>query len=493
MTPFRTHIILAILVSLFFVSNMYTTNAHILHKNISWEFIAFITSVTIIHIFWIRFWEFSNLAIAYFGVYTLVGGMLSVTLLNGVVLYLADGVSLYRFLLTFMVMGLIGLFIVLFDKKSIIIQCFLTIMIATNTWQYVKKMYWDYGKIAQAVTEEYQKLTVQYKFTNKHNVYYLIPDTYPSFHKLQQQDTFKNRDMYDFLVKNNFSIQENAFSNWSFTLSSMGATFNMHSPKFSVQDDRKHLKQIAAYSYANGKNIVVKTFIENDYNVYYRSTLPDIDEAKDRQVHGNLDAFWVLRVMSQIDPVWNKMHGLLGIKKEISPPHFYTRLQKIPNNNNPKFIYLHSDAVHKDTNECFDTNDKDWNSIQTYYEQIECANKDIKLAVGLIQKADPNAIIIFQADHGLSSYDKTLKALEYDAILREYGILFAVKWPDECAYLGQERYTPVNLFPRVFACLSGTKPNYQAMQPDITYKFFGTPAKQYKVIEDFQYINNIPK
>ena len=491
MRPLRTHMMLAILVSLLLVTQIYTTNTHILQTNISWQFIVFITSITIMHIFWIRFWEYGSSAVAYLGVYTVLGGMLSVTLLQDIIVYLASGVSLYRFLLTFAVMGLIGLFIVLFDKKVIVIQFFILAMVMTNGYQYVKKVYLDDGKIAQQVAEDYEKLTVQHTFVNKHNVYYLVPDTYPSFHKLQQQDTFKNRAMYDFLVKNNFAVQENAFSNWNWTLSSMATAFRMYSLVYKEDDDKKHLKKIRAYVFTEGKSITVKTFIENGYNVYYRNTSPDMDAIEDKRLHNNLDEFWVLINLTQTEPLLKKIHRLFNIKKEIAPPYFYTKLQEIPVDKNPKFVYLHAEAVHRNTNDCFDTIDKDWYNIQTYYEQIKCTNTDIKKTVEYLQKTDPNAIIILQADHGRSNFENSLDTLEYDAVLSEYGILFAVKWPDECAYLGQERYTPVNLFPRVFACLSGKKPDYQSLKPDITYRLAGVPQKQYKVMENFKYIQNI--
>ena len=492
MISLRNHISLAVLVSLFLVAAMYMTAAHILHNNISWQFIVFMGIVTAIHVFWMRFWEYRSLLMAYVGVYTLVGGMLSVTLLHDIIVASADGSSLLRFTFTFMVMGVIGLFIVLFDKKIIAIQCFLMAMVTVNTWQYIKKVYWDATDIEQTMQTHYDNLTVKHQFIHKPNIYYLVPDTYPSFDKLAQMDTFKNREMYDFLKNNQFYIQDEAFSNWPSTNTSMGTTFNMKSPQLSDYKSVMHMGNIMAYSFIQGKNIVIKTFEKNGYDIYLRYSGTSIAERKEKRLHNNYDAFRVLIEMSQLEPLWKKVYDLLGLKKEISPPHFYTALQKIPNDKTPKFIYSHSNFIHKDIKECFNTINKDFDNIQTYYEQIECTNNDIKLTVEFLQKTDPNAIIIFQADHGKSVFDNSLYLLDEKEVISEFGILFAVKWPNQCAYLGREKYTPVNLFPRVFACLSGKKPDYQSLQPDATYRILGVPPKQYKVIENFKYIKNTP-
>lgn len=484
---------LAILVSLFLVTSMYMTATNILHNTISWQFILFMVVITTLHIFWIRFWEYRSLIVTYMGVYILVGGILSVTLLHDVIVSLSSGASSIKMILTVMVMVILGILIILFDKKSVATQCFLMAMVAVNGWQYFKKVYWDYDKVAQQVTAHYEQLNVTHKFVHKPNIYYLVPDTYPSFDKLAKMDTFKNRDMYDFLKDNQFYIQDGAFSNWPATSTSMGTTFHMKSPQLSDYENIMHMETTLSYAFMNGKNIVIKTFEENGYDIYLRPSGGGVIGARNKRLHNNLDAFWVLIGMTQMEPVRKKIFTLLGIKKDISPPHFYTELQNIPTDEKPKFIYSHSKVVHRDSTECFDTIDRDWDSAQTYYEQIECANQDIKKTAEYLQKADPNAIIIFQADHGKTVFDNSLSLLEQKSVISEFSILFAVKWPDQCAYLGQEKYTPVNLFPRVFACLSGTKPDYQSLQPDATYRFAGNPPKQYKVLENFQYIQNVSK
>ena len=118
---------------------------------------------------------------------------------------------------------------------------------------------------------------------------------------------------------------------------------------------------------------------------------------------------------------------------------------------------------------------------------MKCVNDDIIKSVDYIIKEDPNSIIILQADHGCCPQKNTYGdgsgmmkknwfSEEYiekgSEIQKKFGILLSVRWPKECKYLGKEKYTPINLFSRVFACLNGKRPDYEKMAKDDAFFYW---------------------
>ena len=93
-----------------------------------------------------------------------------------------------------------------------------------------------------------------------------------------------------------------------------------------------------------------------------------------------------------------------------------------------------------------------------YVEQLSCVNDLVRQTVVEIQDRDPDAIIIFQGDHGLGKLEAGYPS--HKSMQARYGILNAWHLPDRCAGYLYDGITPVNTFRLVFACLNGTEPNF---------------------------------
>ena len=487
---------------------VYTYRPNVMHLHLDVYFIAFILFAFIANIIWLKIFANRHVGIAYMGIWGLVGLIVSTTFFYDTITALSNSQIIKALLILASALPF-ALFIHFYDKEGQKTALFILAFIVFNSVSAVMAKI-EYKNIQQKVGNFYTGLTVDDNFTKKHNVYYLVMDTYPSAQKLSVVDNFDNSEIYDFLKDNKFYVQNSAVSNWNWSVPSMNATFNMQfDPTKMGEYYNIALKRVVVWG---GKNKVAKTFSENGYGVYIRTLEDDIYKRGDEAYKMDIDASKAFMIITKMQPVAEKIFKKLGLTKEISPPYFYEILKNAPKTQSPKFTYLHSYVVHRDFYECLKFKGVDWNDMSNYYKQIKCANKDIKKTVDHINTIDPNAIIIFQADHGQTVYGHApnqdmylwrakrqgallsgdIKDQQRTAVLSEYGILLAVKWPEDCAYLGTETYTPVNLFPRVFACLSDKKPDYSKMSPNVSYRLgYDDNGKEHvlKVIDDYKILD----
>ena len=273
--------------------------------------------------------------------------------------------------------------------------------------------------------------------------------------------------MYDYLTNKGFSIQSDAIANSEGTMHSMTTTFTQ---KFK----NENFAHKASLTYNNfvimyGKNIVVKSFTDNGYVPYIRSSKPLDTGDFGRHIHAIYPALFNFIQSIKLDNISERAYKtIIQYIKPRSTLWFYNKVKDIEKQSKPIFLYSHSTKVHLDDWSCLDPKTDIMLSLQAYEKMIKCANDDIKKSIEYIEKNDPNAIVIIQADHG-NPYFATSADSDFVKNKKTFGIIFAVKWPKECVYLGKEKYTPVNLFSRVFSCLSDKKPDYSKMQPDYSY------------------------
>ena len=118
--------------------------------------------------------------------------------------------------------------------------------------------------------------------------------------------------------------------------------------------------------------------------------------------------------------------------------------------------------------------DRPWGTLTeagkaAYIATITCINRQILKGVEAIIKADPEAIVVLQADHGFALGDTFTKPLgdwtETD-FSRRFGVFNALRLPPRCRSMLYETLSPVNTFRVVLACLEGREPN---LLPDRSY------------------------
>ena len=392
-----------------------------------------------------------------------------------------------------------------FDKSKNIINIFISAIFVMQIFL-LGYEFFDVKQASSLVDLEYDAEKASQIFTKKRNVYYLVADTYPS-RSATENEHINNDDFLAWLASKKFSVNKEAFSNYPATISSMSATFTMKHHKFKgVSSTMGHSNKGADIIY-RGKNIVVKNFLKNGYSIYLKD-MTKLDDKKNKAiVYNGTDLKWfcdymrltsfITRIKYKFDKYKDIFLGTAdtaNVKKVIPQRTFSNFITNFSHKEEPMFVYLHSYELHAYTSNCIDEPINREN-VFGFVQQLKCVNNDIKKVVNYIQKNDENAIIILQADHGSSAGYRFSNENYKDEITKRFGILFAVKWPAECVYLGKEKYTPINLFPRVFDCLSGTKPNYGTMQGDDSYLFSRRLNNKYdgssevvKVIENNQII-----
>ena len=375
------------------------------------------------------------------------------------------------------------------------------------------------------------------KIKNKISVYYLLADAYSSFETFRTQDNIDNSIFLEELNKRGFSTNKNAFANYARTYTSLQSTLEMKHHYY------KGINSINTTEIANSKyiiggfNPVMSRFYNNNYSVYitpYKSSEELRKKITPKKWDGKIqkkedverqkqDIFWFLTYLDRL--VIDNYPG--SYFTDINKSFIETLpLVQIPNtkfeydssnqfifsnvilnikDESPKFVYVHNPTL-VDGGICLKAGTKDYYFRKGTIDQLQCLNNDILLAVDHIIKNDPNSIIILQSDHGCCAQKNeygdgsgmikenwfSKKYIEKNSeVQKKFGILFSVRWPEECKYLGEEKYTPINLFPRVFACLNNEKLNYQKLPADDAYLIGGWYySKEKDDYEVFKVIEN---
>ena len=461
------HIILAFLSSLFLLSTLYVGNMHWLGLTIDFYLGWFFIGFTGIHIVWSLYWQYRSRIIAYVGVAFVIGGGLSLSAFIKFIEWVADDSRILKLIIVFGISAFILLFIVFIDKKTKATKFFLAIVIASNMFT-IGGHHYEYIHLKETLLTHYKKMDVKYRLNHTPNIYYLVPDAYVAFETMQGDMPEESRDMKNFLQDNGFSIYKDARSAYASTVYSMYSTFSMKNQLREIKSSKDIFEP-----HNIGQNIVFKTLIENGYDVYKdgRRFAPLTDNINKIE---NLNPLELLIFAARLDKVLLFAYGLFKTEEQnntIDNPHFYRAVTNLPADNKPKFIYSHSLSAHFETPICFSDYNIDWAAVETYQKQIRCVNKDLKNTISFIKDNDPNGIIIVQADHGLSynKDEKIIKLGKRSHISDAYSILMAVTWPEQCQYFANENFTPTNLYARLFACLSDTKPDYDAMDDNISF------------------------
>lgn len=122
-------------------------------------------------------------------------------------------------------------------------------------------------------------------------------------------------------------------------------------------------------------------------------------------------------------------------------------------------------------------------STEAYARQVACATRLYTQLLDRIIERDPEAIIVFQADHGVNYYGQDsgvdIYSLSDEAVRQNLSILGGYKMPDRC--IGSVRdpnMSPVNTFAVVFACLDGTEPALLEPKNFLMYYLSWQPAAQ---------------
>ncbi len=158
--------------------------------------------------------------------------------------------------------------------------------------------------------------------------------------------------------------------------------------------------------------------------------------------------------------------GLIDLSKKVQLAMETTKDIK-----QPKILAFYSGVIH--TSQKYHYTEKDeWVSSNVYQDRVKRMNEEIHKAVKYIEEHDPNSIIIFLGDHGVSitrgleasgktipEFTKELNKAGFsleDYVHDKFGVFCAIKMPkgvNQDISFGMA-FSPANLFRHIFATLN---------------------------------------
>jgi hypothetical protein len=313
------------------------------------------------------------------------------------------------------------------------------------------------------------------EFKKKPNIYYIQPDGYANETNLNGSlYRFDNSEFDNWLKSQNFSLYDDYRSNYSSTLYSNSSCFFM---KHHFSNEFSKFKY--ARDYIVGRNPVLKIFKNNNYKTFFITEIPyllmnrpnvyfDYCNYKLEELPYFKDG------LSCFKEITNEIENQIVLNKETSNFFFIEKFN--PGHINPSKIK--GGSIEKERLE--------------YLKSLQIANAWLKKTITIIEKNDPNAIIIIGADHGgYVGFEYTSQAqnkiTDRKLLNSIFGAKLAIKWNGihHSEYDAQLK-SSVNLFRILFSSLSEDKLLLNNLQPDASYNCYDASdfSKVYKAIED---------
>jgi hypothetical protein len=313
------------------------------------------------------------------------------------------------------------------------------------------------------------------QFKIKPNIYYIQPDGYTNETNLKGSlYRFDNSEFDGWLNDQKFSLYDDYRSNYPSTLYSNSSCFFMKH-HFSNEFSKFNY----ARDYIVGRNPVLEIFKNNNYKTFFITEIPyllmnrpsvyfDYCNYKLEELPYFKDG------LSCFKEITNEIENQIVLNKETSNFFFIEKFN--PGHINPSKIK--GGSIEKERLE--------------YLKSLQIANAWLKKTITIIEKNDPNAIIIIGADHGgYVGFEYTSQAqnkiTDRKLLNSIFGAKLAIKWNGihHSEYDAQLK-SSVNLFRILFSFLSEDKLLLNNLQPDASYNSYDASdfSKVYKAIED---------
>jgi len=318
--------------------------------------------------------------------------------------------------------------------------------------------------------ESSQCSLVQRDLTDKENrsgrpdIYYFIVDAYTNNQNLKKHFNYDNSPFIHYLKERGFTLPTLTSSNYTSTTLSISSAFHMDyindlvEPLGEESEDRSIL-------FDRVKDSSLRNFVKSKgYSfIHFISPFSIISEnpCADRNVRCIYNNEFLLQLikMSALSPFENFLNVVRedfrrGLLKTFS------EIKKIADEQSPKFVFAHIITPHPPF--LFGPNGEPreqakleldgaiWREKQAYVDQVQFINQKLEEIIEVIlEKSDHDPIIILQADHGtFTSGDWENPSVEF--LKERFGILNAIRLPDDGEEIIYASLTPVNSFRLIF-------------------------------------------
>ena len=312
------------------------------------------------------------------------------------------------------------------------------------------------------------------KFKKNPNVYYIQPDGYANETNLKGSlYRFDNSEFDGWLKNQKFTLYDDYKSNYSSTLYSNSSCFYM---KHHFSNEFSNFNY--ARDYIVGKNPVLEIFKNNNYKTFFITEIPYLLMNRP-SVYFDYCNFKLGELpyfkdgLSCFKEITNEIENQIIQNKGTNNFFFIEKFN--PGHINPSKVK--GSSIEKERVE--------------YLKSLQSANAWLKKTITIIEKNDPNAIIIIGADHGgYVGFEYTSQAqnkiTDHKLLNSIFGAKLAIKWNGSHSDYDTQLKTSVNLFRILFSSLSEDKLLLNNLQPDASYNSYDASdfSKVYKAIED---------
>lgn len=259
------------------------------------------------------------------------------------------------------------------------------------------------------------------KASRKPNIYFLVYDAYIP-QRVSDYFGVDNRDQFEFLRKNNFTIYEDKLSMRNSSLDSDSLLLNLG---FKINNARRVLVGHSFFDEWLRDNDYERIYYANDYFFYQEKEISvsklEVPNKRDNVLlKGILEGEFKFDLIakSYTDKQWIDKKRILLAKKS----------------NKPFFFFAHSKRPGHTQNsgKCLP------NEPELFKERLKLANKEMEEDISQIIQNDPGAIVITAGDHGVYFTGDCFKLSSYSAdeitaenLIDQFNVHLAIKWPND--------------------------------------------------------------
>ena len=297
----------------------------------------------------------------------------------------------------------------------------------------------------------------------KPDIYYIIPDEYPSNYALKQFFGFDNIEFLTFLETNDFHVVNNSFSNYPSTIQSLTSSLNMEYLDTITKGVDADSKNYHLLNELLSDNLVMRKLSSQGYDVVNIGSLWG-PNGEFKNIKSNLCEFKEVNRDSlsrqliektMISYFYERYFEQLRRDQIICT---YNEIELLSEEQNkPKFIFVHILSPHspyifgpngEHTIPGDSINSSSWNERNAHVNQVKFVNKNLIELIPKLLDSENKPIIILQGDTG-SGYEIDWKSPSDVMVIERMSNLNAVYFPNN-DYSKIHDLTPVNTFRIIF-------------------------------------------
>ena len=315
------------------------------------------------------------------------------------------------------------------------------------------------------------------------NIFHVILDGYAGNETFTRHN-LSNEEFVSFLKNNGFQIPDKSRSNYPQTLVSLPSILN--SKYYLNYIDKNPKKDRSRFVNDMRNSNAQSTFLGNDYNVsryysiWHSSGCFGVSAVKCRGLEGVILSEFVGAYLQKWPLKWSEIVkiqryvalNLVAALREHPIDILRSSLRQNVLEYRQQYVFAHLIMPHppyRYKKDCSVADDWgtviNWGTAEAYFDQTYCLNEKLTDLISDILRADYNAIIILQSDHGPSFSEADANYLgmpSKEQVVEKLGNFVAMRVPEKCGRI-PDKLSNVNVYHLLFNCLSDTKVR---LQPD---------------------------